>query len=349
MKFLCDNIGSVVLDELEGATEAFVAIAFFNPDSRTLEAISCLKKLRLIFSGEYAITNPYKLEMLTSAELRCIPTDSDSGRLHAKVLIVKRRDGSYWVLLGSANLTHQGMFSNQEACVAMDSTDPSDEASVQEIRHWFESLFQTGDSPDLQQAKLIFESRSQHRLEPRPKGQVKGNVGYWALKTTSGSTGEQHWPMFLAESVIAIGWESLPLDPSKVSELQLQAALTETYPDYSRKAAQVAASNIRRFVGLKVNDIILLCRGYTSNQTKDVHIHGVARVSGPFRAEPRGNGHWRFRYDAVIQDINIDLPIHIVKSALAKDSLRQTIHALRKADFDRIASELKGFGVHVEV
>ena len=67
------------------------------------------------------------------------------------------------------------------------------------------------------------------------------------------------------------------------------------------------------------------------------------------RTEPRHKGNWRFKYDAVIQDINIDLPIHVVKPALAKDSLRQTIHALGNVDFDRIASELKGFGAHVEV
>ena len=254
MRFICDDIGNVVLDELEGAAEVFVAMAFFNPNNRMLEALSYLKKLSLVFSTEYTITNPYKLETLKSAELRCIPTDSESGKLHAKVLIVKRRDGSYWVLLGSANLTHQGMFSNQEACVSMDSGDPLDEVSVQEVRRWFDSLFRTGDSPDLQQAKLIFDSRSQYRLELRPKGRVKEDVGYWALKTTSGSTGEQHWPMFLAESVIAIGWEALPVDPSKVSQLQLQAALIETYPDYSPKEAQIAASNIRRFLGLKAGD-----------------------------------------------------------------------------------------------
>jgi hypothetical protein len=36
-------------------------------------------------------------------------------------------------------------------------------------------------------------------------------------------------------------------------------------------------------------------------------------------------------------------------SALGKQSLRQTIHALTKADFDRLAGTFKEFGAHVEV
>ena len=42
-------------------------------------------------------------------------------------------------------------------------------------------------------------------------------------------------------------------------------------------------------------------------------------------------------------------PRDMVATALGKQSLRQTIHALTKADFDCLARELKDFGVHVEV
>jgi histone H3/H4 len=45
----------------------------------------------------------------------------------------------------------------------------------------------------------------------------------------------------------------------------------------------------------------------------------------------------------------MDLPRDTVASALRKQSLRQTIHALNKANFDRLVKELKDFGVHVEV
>ncbi|WP_263351052.1 hypothetical protein [Acidicapsa acidisoli] len=174
-------------------------------------------------------------------------------------------------------------------------------------------------------------------------------MGYWALKTTSGSTGEQHWPMFMAENVVAIGWEDLPVDPSKVSNTELRAALEETYEDDSSRGVSVAVDLIEKFVRLKNGDIVLLCRGYTAAQKKDVHIHGVARVIGPFRAERRKKGKWRFKHDAVIQEINMDLPRDLVADALGKQSLRRTIHALTKADFDQLAAMLKEFGVHVEV
>jgi HKD family nuclease len=349
VRFLSEGIGKLVLEKLEKAIEARLAVAFFNPSDRMLDVLVGIKKLKLIISEEFTINNPYKLEKLKTASLRSIPPDHANGKLHAKVLIVKLQDASYWTLLGSANLTHQGMFSNQEACVVIESDNPADETSAREIRDWFDSLFQSAQLPNLDQAKLIFDTRSQYCLVIRPSRELAIDAGYWALKTTSGSTGKQHWPMFLAESVIAVGWSDLPLNPSKVSDAQLRAALKETYTDYSDREANVASIQIRKFVGLKVGDIVLLCRGYTSMQGKDVHIHGVARVTGPFRAEARKREDWRFKHDAVIQEIDMDLPKDAVASALRKQSMRQTIHALEKADFGRLAKELREFGVHIEV
>jgi HKD family nuclease len=349
VRFLSDGIGELVLKQLGEAVEARLAVAFFNPNDQMLHALTGITKLKLVVSEEFTITNPYKLEKLKTAILRSIPSDDVSGKLHAKVLIIQRRNGSYWTLLGSANLTHQGMFSNQEACVAMESSNPADGGPSREISDWFDSLFKSAQVPNLDQAKLIFDSRSQYRLVPRPTKEIAADAGYWALKTTSGATGTQHWPMFLAESVIAVGWAELPVDPSKVSNAQLRAAIKDTYSNHSDMAADVAVTSIRKFVDLQMGDIVLLCRGYSSTQKKDVHIHGLARVTGPFRAEARKKREWRFKYDAVIQEINMDLPRDLVASALGKQSLRQTIHVLEKADFDRLAKRLKDFGVHVEV
>jgi HKD family nuclease len=346
VKFLSDGIGKLVLEKLGQTIEARLAVAFFNPDDQMLNALLGLSKLKLIVSEEFTINNPYKLEKLRTTSLRSIPPDDKNGKLHAKVLIAKLQDGSYWTLLGSANLTHQGMFSNQEACLTMDSDNPADEESAQNIRIWFDSLFQVARQPNLTQAKLIFDERAQYRIEQRPSKQMLINSGYWVLKTTSGSMGKQFWPMFLAESVIAVGWAELPLDPSKVSMEKLRASVSKTYPSRSEKRD---ATNIKKFVAMEKGDIVLLCRGYTSKQKKDVHIHGLARVTGSFRAEAWKKGDWRFKHDAVIQEINMDLPIDIVASALGKQSLRGTIHALKKSDFDRLAKKLKEFGVHVEV
>lgn len=346
MRFLSKGIGKLVLEELGRAIEARVAVAFFNPNDRMLEALAGLTKLELIVSEEFTITNPYKLERLKAAKIRSIPPDDVSGKLHAKVLIVKRRNGSYWTLLGSANLTHQGMFSNQEACIALESGNAADEGAAREIGDWFDLLFEGAEAPDLERAKLIFDARSQYRLVSRRQEVSRRDVGYWVLKTTSGSTGKQQWPMFLAENVIAIGWAKLDVDPSKVSDVQLRNAIRNTYPDEDAKRV---ATKIKKFVDLKVDDIILLCRGYASEQKKDVHIHGLARVTGAFRAESRKREDWRFKHDAVIQPIDMDLPRDLVASALGKGSLREVIHFLEKSEFDHFANGLNEFGVHVEV
>ena len=349
MRFLSDGIGELVLTKLGKAIEVYLAVAFFNPSQRMLGAIAAIPKLKLIVSEEFTITNPYKLEKLKTDDLRSIPSDHYDGRFHAKVLIVKLCNGSYWTLLGSANLTRQGMFSNQEACLALESGNRADEVIGRQIRDWFDIIFRKGRAPDLDQAKLIFDSRSEFQLVPRsPKGPPV-NAGYWAIKTTSGSTGESHWPMFKAEHAVAIGWSELPLDPSKASVEELRAAMRKTYPDYSERQVEIDSASIRKFVGLKERDIALICRGYTSKQEKDVHIHGVARITGPFRAEPQKERKWRFKHDAVIQTIDIDLPRDAVASALHKQSLMQTIHSLDKDRFDCLTKELKEAGVHVEV
>lgn len=51
----------------------------------------------------------------------------------------------------------------------------------------------------------------------------------------------------------------------------------------------------------------------------------------------------------MIQKIDLDLPKDQVADALRKQALRRTIHSLKKSDFDRLATNLKEFGVHIQV
>ena len=350
MKFLKEDIGKLLLKELGEAKEARLAVAFFSPNDPMLDALAKLTKLTLIVSEEFEINNPYKLEKLNTATLRSIPPDADNGKLHAKVLIVTRQNGSLWILLGSANFTYQGLFSNQEACVVMESDNPADEKPIREIEDWFESLLNNSNRPDLAQAKLIFDTSSQYRLMPRPLNKAAKGIGYWALKTTSGGPSrESHWQMFQKDKVIAIGWEAIPIDSSKIlDKKQLRDLISGTYPSYTKNRVDAAADSIKKFIDLKEDDIVLICHGYNLTQKK-VHIHGFARVTGPFRAEPRKNGDWRFKHDAIIQKIGSDFPRDIVTSALDKETLMRTIQFLGKTEFDRLAENLKEFGVRVEV
>ena len=206
VKFLSHDIGKLVLEKLRKGSEARLAVAFFNPRDHMLGALAGIKKLKLVISEEFTVNNPYKLERLEKAELRSIPTDDARGKLHAKVLVIKMPDGSDWILLGSANFTSAGMFSNQEACLVLESTNPADEKAAGEISVWFDSLFQNAPLLKLEQAKLIFDAQSQYCLVPRISKIGAPNVGYWALKTTEGPNGKSHWSMFKEEKAIAIGW-----------------------------------------------------------------------------------------------------------------------------------------------
>jgi hypothetical protein len=346
VKFLESNAGKLVLEKLAKAAEVQIAVAFFSPSDEMCAVLLRVPILTIVISEEFVINDPYKLERLTHATLKSIPTDHGNGRLHAKVVIARLPDGSYWVLLGSANFTYQGMFSNQEACVVMESSGSDDTVPIQDIRRWFDALVKTADVPDLAMAKLIFDQRSRYRLEPRKRKVDAAPVAYWALKTTSGgSSAEDHWPRLLSEGVIAIGWEELPMNPAEVNDEELLNGLQVEF-NYTKRQADYSAKTIRKFIDLREGTIILLCRGYTSNQRKDVHIYGFARVSGPFRADPFDGSKWRFKHDAVIQEIGMALPKEIIASALDKEALRQTMHQIDEEVINRLSRAL---GVLVEV
>jgi hypothetical protein len=63
MKFLSNNIGKLVLEELNKAIEAQIAVAFFDPNAQMLEALANLRKLTLVVSEDFASA---------SSNLKCI-------------------------------------------------------------------------------------------------------------------------------------------------------------------------------------------------------------------------------------------------------------------------------------
>src|SRR5438270_437874 len=83
----------LVLKKLAEAIEVHMAVAFFNPSDRLMSALLALPHLSLIISEEFTVNDPYKIEQLTTAKLRSIPTDHDHGKLHAKVIIARLKDG----------------------------------------------------------------------------------------------------------------------------------------------------------------------------------------------------------------------------------------------------------------
>jgi phosphatidylserine/phosphatidylglycerophosphate/cardiolipin synthase-like enzyme len=118
-----------------------IVSAFFSPGSDMLKRLNAAKNLRLVISEEFTVNNPQKIETLKTALIRSVPIDSDQGKLHAKVFLAEMPDGSDWALLGSANLTDQGLFFNQEACIALSSVDTADQSTIAEIKEWFRAVW----------------------------------------------------------------------------------------------------------------------------------------------------------------------------------------------------------------
>ncbi len=300
-----------------------------------------------MISEELTVNDPHKLSRLVGASLRSVPTDDAEGKLHAKVFIAKLKDGSHWVLVGSANLTQQGIFANQEACVEMRSTDREDGAAIKQTIDWFNELFERARPTDLAAAKEVFNQRSRYRLEPRTTEDQTASIDYWAIKTTSGGAdAEEHWPRLLSESVVAIGWEELDVDPSQVDDSQLRLSLGQILDPKKPDSIDFGVRTIRTFINVPIGSVIVLCRGLVPSQNKPVHIYAFARVTGSFRAEPYDGSRWRFKRDAVIQEIGAALPAATFAEAVGKDSFRQTMHRVSAEVVQRLADNL---GVPVEV
>jgi hypothetical protein len=347
MNFHSKSIGDELLAKLAQATKVQIASAFFCPNDPLLSVLKSVPRMELVVSEEFTINDPYKLEQLKKAAVRSVPPDHPEGKLHAKVFIVTLQDGSRWVLLGSANLTQQGLFVNREACIALHSASVADSLVIGEIERWFVYLFASARNPDFAEAKAIFDQRSRYRLEPRPPTSPAVLPEHWALKTTSGgASAEEHWPHFLSEGMVAIGWEELDINPSKVGDMQLRAALKKILDPEKPRSVDFGVRTIRDFINLPNGSIVVVCRGLVPKQVKPVHVYAFARVTGPFRAGPKNGTQWRFKRDAVIQPIGTSLQAATFAQAVQKDSFRQTMHRISADTVQRLADSL---GVPVEV
>jgi hypothetical protein len=342
MRFLVAGVGERLLAELHVAREVTIATAYALPDDATLAALQSAPKVTLIFSEEFGINDPDRLESLArTATVVGIRTDHPHGKLHAKVVLCVRGDGSRWALVGSANLTHGGLFVNQEACIELDSRNPADAPEIGAIAMWLTKLSASAKQPDWAAARLIWKAEGEKRLSrtATPRAQSGSSVGYWALKTTSGGETD-HWPQFQAEQVVAIGWEGVAVWPPHVTDSVLANEVRTAYPNYSVVAAQQSARKLRRFFSMAVGDLVLILRGYAGNQSKPVHIYGVARIEGPAFDDPT-SAWWRFKFPAVVQSLGIELPRDVVAAALGRESLLEAIHQIDEAGFDRVRLALR--------
>jgi len=348
MKFLTSKaVGRAVAAALSHATRIRIASAFFSPGIDTLALLNTAKDLTIVISEEFTINDPEKLEQLSGAVKRSVPPDSKDGKLHAKVFLADMSDGSNWALIGSANLTEQGLFFNQEACIALSSSEPMDRAVISEMQDWFTVLLSRSRPIDLAQAKAIWAARANQKRVPRIAATAEA-PGYYALKTTSGGSGSrEHWAMFERDSVIAIGWEDIIGDPSKVGGTNLRKIIMDAYPHFNRGAQDFAVNTFENFIAMPNGSIVMVCRGYAPNQAKTpVHIYAFARVVGPFRVDVAGPKEWKFKRSVVLQSVQKALTAQVLTKLLNKGSLRLTMHTLSKDTVEAVAAEL---GMQIEV
>lgn len=316
--------------KLQNASEAIVATCYFRPGPRVMECLKRIPRLKLIYSREYKVTNPESLRKLTStgAEVRYVAIDDPDGRMHAKVYYVVLEDGSKSCFVGSANLTHYGLFRNQEAGVLFDSEDRDDAIRIRKIRAWLTALWRKHEQNEFGESEYE-HARRQHEAAKLPLrsdeihpwktntasewGKSWRTIRYWVLKTTDASTGDDHWQRFLDEGVIAIGWE-------------------------------LFSGRARKFRDFDTGDIILICDGYRP-KTKDerhIRIRGVARVIGEEYQD--ASSDWWIeggRREARIQVVDRTLEKGIIGECLNRGSLAVAVHKItRPDDFESLAITL---------
>jgi len=202
-------------------------------------------------------------------------------------------------------------------------------------------------SIDMKRAQKIWDTHGRQTRTQKIKSKT-GAPGYYAIKTTSGgSNKKEHWGVFEAESIVAIGWEDISGDPSKMSEVELRRAILKAYPDYSKQAENFAYNIFRKFIDMPDQSIVMICRGLAPNQVRTpVRIYAFARVIGPFYVDQSTPPEWRFKRREVIQLVKKRLGPLVFSALIGKDSFMQTMHDLDMASIEAVASEL---GIQVEV
>jgi hypothetical protein len=288
----------------------------------------------------------YKLERVADRhKVLQIPPDSSSGRLHAKVFLFQRDDGSRCGIVGSANFTSAGLAANREAAILLESSSQTDQLVLFELGVWFDLTRQDATPIPFNIAKQIFDRSFRREVEPETS--IRADGGAWILKSHPGSDEVDYWPRFLAEGVVSIGWKDIAVNPSETEDDdELEKAIREAYPpDPERKHERgypYIVKVMQDFVNLESGDIVLICRGYPANSRSPVHVFGFAKVLGPFYDDVT-SGWWRFKHRAEIQVVDGRLPKEEMARALGRGSLLGTMHSVDRESLYRVAALCKEF------
>jgi len=340
MELMAGRIGPTLKPKWRNnAKEAIIATCYLKPSS-AIESLMRIPELKIIYSQEYQITDPESLRKLVSngAEVRYVPINDPNGRLHAKVYHCILKNGSRFAFVGSANLTYEGFFKNQEAGVFFDSQNRVDLAIIKRISEWLRDLWRKYEGNAFDESEYK-RAKRQHEMAKRPLASGKihpwklntksqwgrdwRKIRYWVLKTTDVPTGDNYWKNFVKEKVIAIGWS---LD----------------------------SGGAKKFMEFNIGDIVLICNGYRPNTRDDtpIRIKGVARVLG--EAYKDENSSWwkdGGKRKATIREIDKEVEKGLMADYLHRGSLATASHKVDRPEyFERLAIKLyEEHGVKIDV
>lgn len=339
MKLVNKDIGKYLLNEMKSFVQFKVIVAYFSPDKEMQKSLHKINNLEIIVSDEFSAINPYSLESLDNGDnsILYLPSDTDFGKLHSKIYFGERRDGSKLLIITSANFTHRGLFSNCETSIVLDTHVDNIEKKVVEFQKWYSELKTQTQAIDYEIAKNIYNNRPSFSSSKNKMKSKGGN--YWILKTTSGGDiNKDNWSKFNSENVIAIGWgEKISSNPLTEDKAKVINEISEKYPDEN---ASNIYTKIMKFLLMKEGDFVILMRGYTSNQSSNVYLYGIAQITKTLGVDVDSNW-WIYKHHANIVKIEAEFPVDLFKSTLQKGSLRQAIHSSDKNSMVKLIRKLE--------
>lgn len=275
---------------LRGAKHVRIVSAFLGSDPSLWGLVPPGADIEVLVSADWTVNDPRDLQRLeaSGARVRVIDPESPGGRLHVKAISAIDQSGKRLAALGSANITRPGLHLNRELGCLLDET--SDGPSVDAIERELDQLWTAGRPVADWTAAIQVWLDGCRPHGPRATGGSSGTQRAWLIKTTVGSGGPSCWPHFLAESVIAIGWEGVQGDPATMTRSQLDAAVVAAGFD-KKNAAQIW----NFFHAMQIGDAVAIVRGFSSNQRTEGYLYGFATIRDFARACPAGGPWWRFK------------------------------------------------------
>lgn len=332
-------VGETLNGLLASASDVRVASAYFSPPAWLRDAL-VRTEARIVVSGEWQVNNPGRLGAF-GPRLRFIPREPH--RLHAKLAIGADAAGTQWLLLGSANHTASGLGAHDEACLLL--KDPEDAETIMEAAAAFEAWWTRAlplDGESLADALRAWDLRPVLRPPAPPGGADEAPPGgLWVLKAWDDGRKRSFWPEFVDEQVIAIGWSDLDVDPWEAGEAALRASVARAYGQGS-----MGASRLLQFRKVQPGDLVLVCEGYSANDTGPLRIQGFARA-GSVTFTDRASKWWRMKRKAVLQAVDADVPRSILQEV--KGSLQHAIHRLAPGEAGRVLRRLSEEGIEPQV